>query len=74
MTNSIISIAVRISTFRNQAIFKRLLVTPLSIWKFFAAEITAHVLLALVQAGIILAVVYSFSVVKSTAIFFGCFV
>jgi len=55
MTNSIISIAVRISTFRNQSILKRLLVTPLSIWKFFAAEITAHVLLALVQAGIILA-------------------
>jgi len=55
MTNSIISIAVRISTFRNQSILKRLLVTPLSIWKFFAAEITAHVLLALVQAAIILA-------------------
>ena len=55
MTNSIISIAVRISTFRNQSILKRLLVTPLSIWKFFAAEIAAHVLLALVQAGIILA-------------------
>ena len=54
MMNSIISIAVRISTFRNQAILKRLLVTPLPIWKFFAAEITAHVLLALVQAGIIL--------------------
>ncbi len=55
MTNSIISITVRISTFRNQSILKRLLVTPLSIWKFFAAEITAHVLLAMVQAGIILA-------------------
>ena len=55
MMNSIISIAVRISTFRNQSILKRLLVTPLPIWKFFAAEITAHVLLALVQAGIILA-------------------
>ena len=55
MTNSIISIAVRISTFRNQSLLKRLLVTPLSIWKFFAAEITAHVLLALVQAAIILA-------------------
>jgi len=55
MTNSIISIAVRISTFRNLSILKRLLVTPLPIWKFFAAEITAHVLLALVQAGIILA-------------------
>ena len=56
MTNSIISIAVRISAFRNQSILKRLLVTPLSIWKFFAAEIAAHVLLAMVQAGIILAV------------------
>ena len=56
MTNSIISIAVRISTYRNQSILKRLLVTPLPIWKFFAAEITAHVLLALVQAVIILAV------------------
>ena len=55
MMNSIISIAVRISTFRNQSILKRLLVTPLPIWKFFAAEIIAHVLLALVQAGIILA-------------------
>ncbi|MBT98644.1 MAG: hypothetical protein CL902_08450 [Dehalococcoidia bacterium] len=55
MMNSIISIAVRISTFRNQSILKRLLATPLPIWKFFAAEITAHVLLALVQAGIILA-------------------
>jgi len=56
MTNSIISIAVRISTFRNQSILKRLLVTPLPIWKYFAAEITAHVALALVQAAIILAV------------------
>ena len=56
MTNSIISIAVRISTYRNQSILKRLLVTPLPIWKFFASEITAHVILALVQAAIILAV------------------
>ena len=56
MTNSIISIAVRISTYRNQAILKRLLATPLPIWKFFASEIAAHLLLALAQAGIILAV------------------
>ena len=41
MTNSIISIAVRISTYRNQAILKRLLATPLPIWKFFASEIAA---------------------------------
>jgi ABC-2 type transport system permease protein len=56
MTNSIISIAVKISTYRNQAILKRMLVTPLAIWKYFAAEITAHLMLALVQAAIILAV------------------
>lgn len=56
MTNSIISIAVRISTYRNQAILKRLLAAPLPVWKFFAGEILAHLLLALVQAGIILAV------------------
>ena len=56
MTNSIISIAVRISTYRNQQVLKRLLVTPLPPWKFFAGEIIAHLLLALVQALIILAV------------------
>ena len=56
MTNSIISIAVRISTYRNQQVLKRLLVTPLPVWKFFAGEIIAHLLLALVQALIILAV------------------
>ena len=56
MTNAIISIAVRISNYRNLSILKRLLVTPLSIWKFFAAEVAAQLLLALVQAAIILAV------------------
>ena len=56
MTNSIISIAVKISTYRNQSILKRMLVTPLAIWKYFAAEIAAHLVLALVQAAIILAV------------------
>ena len=56
MTNSIISIAVSISTYRNQSVLKRLLVTPLPVWKFFAGEIIAHLLLALVQALIILAV------------------
>ncbi len=56
MTNSIISIAVRISTYRNQAVLKRLLATPLPVWKFFAGEIIAHLLLAVVQALIILAV------------------
>ncbi len=56
MTNSIISIAVRISTYRNQSVLKRLLATPLPVWKFFASEVVAHLLLALVQALIILAV------------------
>jgi ABC-2 type transport system permease protein len=56
MTNSIISIAVKISTYRNQSILKRMLVTPLPIWKYFASEITAHLILALVQAAIILGV------------------
>ena len=56
MTNSIISIAVRISTYRNQAVLMRLLATPLPVWKFFAGEILAHLLLAMVQALIILAV------------------
>ena len=56
MTNSIISIAVKISTYRNQSILKRLLVTPLPIWKYFASEIIAHLALALAQAVIILGV------------------
>ncbi len=56
MINSIISIAIKISTYRNQSILKRMLVTPLAIWKYFAAEIVAHLLLALIQAAIMLSV------------------
>ena len=56
MTHSIISIAVRISNYRNLSILKRMLVTPLAIWKFFAAEVTAQLLLAVIQAVVILAV------------------
>jgi ABC-2 type transport system permease protein len=56
MTSAIISIPVRISTYRNNSILKRLLVTPLPIWKYFASEISAHLVLAMVQAAIILAV------------------
>ena len=56
MTHSIISIAVRISNYRNLSILKRMLVTPLAIWKFFAAEVAAQLVLALIQAAIILAV------------------
>ena len=56
MTNAIISVAVRLSNYRNLLVLRRLLVTPLPIWKFFAAEIAAQLVLALAQAGIILAV------------------
>ncbi len=56
MSNSIISIAVRIGTYRSQSILKRMLVTPLAIWKYFAAEIISYLILAIVQAVIILAV------------------
>ena len=56
MAHSIISIAVRISNYRNLSILKRMLVTPLAIWKFFAAEVTAQLALALIQAAVILGV------------------
>ena len=56
MTNSIIFIAVKISTYRSQKMLKRLLATPLSVRRYFASEVLAHLVLALVQAAIILAV------------------
>ena len=56
MTNAIISIAVRISNYRNLSILKRLLVTPLPIWKYFVGEVGAHLVIALVQAAIIMSV------------------
>ncbi len=56
MTHAIIGIAARISTYRNLSILKRMLVTPLAVWKFFAAEVAAQLVLALLQAVIILAV------------------
>lgn len=56
MTHSIISIAVRISNYRNLSILKRMLVTPLAIWKFFAAEVIAQLVLAIIQAVVIIAV------------------
>ena len=56
MTHATISIAVRVSSYRNLSILKRMLVTPLPIWKFFAAEVTAQLLLAVVQAAVIMGV------------------
>ncbi|MQG25495.1 MAG: ABC transporter permease [SAR202 cluster bacterium] len=54
--NSVISVTIQLSTYRNQKILKRLLATPLPIWKFFFCEILAHLVLVLVQTTIILAV------------------
>ena len=56
MSHAIISIAVHISNYRNLSILKRMLVTPLAIWKFFAAEVVAQLVLAVIQAAVILAV------------------
>ncbi len=56
MTHSIISIAVHISNYRNLSILKRLMVTPLAIWKFFAAEVTAQLILAVIQAIVIISI------------------
>ena len=56
MTNSIIFIAVKISMYRNQAILKRLLVTPLRVRNYFASEIVAHLLLSLVQAAVVIGI------------------
>ena len=54
MTNSIIFIAVKISMYRNQAILKRILVTPLRVRNYFASEVVAHLLLSLVQAAVVI--------------------
>ena len=56
MVNSIIAMAVKVSAYRNQAILKRILATPLRVRNYFASEVVAHLLLALVQTAIILAV------------------
>jgi ABC-2 type transport system permease protein len=53
--------AVAISRFREQRILKRILATPLSPVKFLSAQVVARLVLAVVQAAIILAVgVYVF--------------
>tara|TARA_A100001037_G_scaffold306425_1_gene351371 strand:+ start:2933 stop:3946 length:1014 start_codon:yes stop_codon:yes gene_type:complete len=54
--NSVISITIQLSTYRNQNILKRLLATPLPIWQFFFCEILAHLVLVLIQTTIILLV------------------
>ncbi|GBD10562.1 Inner membrane transport permease YbhS [bacterium HR23] len=56
MQFSIIGMAVVMASYREQKILKRLLTTPLSVRTFFTARVVASLVLALVQAGIILAV------------------
>jgi ABC-2 type transport system permease protein len=61
MNASIIGMAVAISRFREQRILKRILATPLRPVRFLTAQVLARLLLALVQAALILAVgVYLF--------------
>jgi ABC-2 type transport system permease protein len=54
MTFSIISIASTLALYRQQNIFKRILATPLRVRTFSSAMVIAHLLVALVQAAIIL--------------------
>lgn len=56
MNYSISGIAIALSRFREQRILKRILATPLAPSKFLVAQVFAHLLLALVQAILILAV------------------
>ena len=55
MFNSIIVLAVKMATYREQKILRRLLMTPLKVRNFFAAVVLAHLLLALLQTGVIIA-------------------
>lgn len=55
MFNSVIVVAVRVSTYRELRVLKRLLATPLRVGDYFAAIVGAHLVLAVVQTGIILA-------------------
>ena len=56
MVHSVIALGVKVSTYRNQSIFKRILVTPLPVRNYFASEVMAHLLLAMVQTAVIIAV------------------
>lgn len=55
MTYAIIGMASTITNYRQQQILKRILATPLSVRTFFASQIIANLILASVQAVIILA-------------------
>ena len=53
MSYSIIGLAVAMATYREKRIFRRIKVSPMSASVFFAAQITAHLALSLVQAALI---------------------
>jgi ABC-2 type transport system permease protein len=56
MFNSILVLAVKITTYREQKVLRRLLVTPLRIRNFLTAIVLAHLLLAMMQTAVIIAV------------------
>lgn len=56
MNFSITGMSVAIARYREQRILKRILATPLRPVRFLAAQVLARLLLAVVQAGLILAV------------------
>ena len=56
MSYSIIGIAVAMATYREKRIFRRIKVSPMSVGVFFAAQVTAYLALALVQAALMLAI------------------
>jgi ABC-2 type transport system permease protein len=55
MMFSVIGLASALALYRQQNIFKRILATPLRVQTFFAGLVLSHLLVALLQAGIILA-------------------
>lgn len=54
MSNSVIGIAVAMANYREKKILRRIKVSPLNPATFFAAQVTAYLLLSLVQAIMIL--------------------
>ena len=56
MSFSVIGLAATISSYREKKILTRILATPLSVRVFFASQVLAYVVLALVQGSIILSV------------------
>jgi ABC-2 type transport system permease protein len=56
MNFSITGMAVAVARYREQRILKRILATPLRPFKFLSAQVLARLVLAFIQAGLILAV------------------